>query len=255
MKVNRNNTQTPATTTDDRPVSGVYPVIITDVQDCPGESHLKIWYDFADGPYKGYYTRLRQEHPDWVWLGMYRRYYTPSAMWAFDKLCNAVSRSNGNFAFDGDKVNSDEKTLIGKRMGLVIRGKEYYTNSGDLSIKPDVVKEVPVDRVPYEPVPPVLTIAKQEELKARRAARQSTPAPAQPAPAPAPAPAQAFAQQSQTVQPAQPAQVAPVQTQPVYQQAQASPTGYQQTQTQTQQQALAGFVQVPSGSPDQMPFA
>ena len=180
---------------------------------------------------------------------MYCRYYTPAALWAFDKLCNAVSRSNGNYVFDGEKINADEKTLIGKRMGLVIRGKEYYTNSGDLRIKLDVVKEIPVDRIPYESVPEVLTIAKQEEIKARKAARQAA---RQSAPAPAPAPAQAFAQQSQAVQPAQPAQVAPVQAQPVYQQA---PAGYQQTQAQAQQTALAGFGQVPAGSPDQMPFA
>lgn len=252
MKVNRSNTQTPASNTDDRPVSGVYPVIITDVQDCPGESHLKIWYDFADGPYKGYYTRLRQEHPDWVWLGMYRRYYTPSAMWAFDKLCNAVSRSNGNFAFDGDKVNSDEKTLIGKRMGLVIRGKEYYTNSGDLSIKPDVVKEIPVDRVRYEQVPEVLTIQKQEEIKARREARKqgATPAPAPAAYTQPAQPAQTFAQQPQ--QATQPAQTVARQTAaaPTYTQPQAQPA----QQAYTQNPALAQFVDV-SGSMDEMPFA
>ena len=145
------------------------------------------------------------------------------------------------------EVSFDEKMKvdISKTLGNVI-----HQNTGDLGLCLEVLKEIPVDRVPYEPVPSVLTIAKQEEIKARKAARQSTPAPAQPAPAPAPAPAQAFAQQSQTVQPAQPAQVAPVQTQPVYQQAQA---GYQQAQAQ--QAALAGFVQVPVGSPEQMPFA
>ena len=167
MKSDRSIIQThdaPANAYPERPVPGVYPVIITDVQDVPG-SHLKIWYDFVDLPFKGYFSRLRAEHPDWDWLGMYCRYYTPAALWAFDKFCNSVSRSNGNYVFDGEKVNADEKTLIGKKMGLVIRGKEYYTNSGNLSIKLDVVKEVPLDRIPYESVPEVLTIQSRKSSK------------------------------------------------------------------------------------------
>ena len=251
-----NNTQTPAAPAFEAPAAGAYPCVITEVEDHPKESYLRVKWDIAEGPYKGYYSRLRAEHPDWKDHAEYRKYYTPAALKYFHRFCNAASRSNGSYVFDGKKINCDERTLVGKKIGLVLQAREYYKNTGDLGLCLEVLKEIPVDRVPYEPVPSVLTIAKQEEIKARKAARQSTPAPAQPAPAPA----QAFAQQAAQPAPVQPApQQAqaqqPTQPQPVYQQSQAAPAGYQQTQTQTQQQAMAGFVQVPVGSPEQMPFA
>ena len=259
------------------PGAGAYACTILEVEDHPAESYLNIKADINDGPYARYYASFRAEHPDWRDPLTFRKYYTPAALSFFKRFCDAASRSNGNYAFDGDTVNSDEKTLIGKKIGLVLQAREYYTNSGDLRTRLEVLKEIPVDRVPYEPVPPVLTIAKQEEIKARKAARQaarqSTPAPAQPAPAPAPA--QAFTQQ-----PAQPAKVAPAPAQafaqqpqqviqpaqaPAYQQAPAqagarqtaAPT-YAQAQQPAQQAyaqnpALAQFVDV-SGDAEMMPF-
>ena len=255
------NTQTPAAPTYEAPAAGAYPIGITAVEDHPGESYLDLFCDFIEAPFKGYYTRRRAEHPDWRDPLHFRKYYTPRALGFFKRFCAAVSRSNGNYVFDGAKVNCDERTLVGKRFGVVLQPVEYYTNSGDLAIRLEVLKEIPVDQVPYEQVPKILTIAKQEEIKARKAARQaarqSTPAPAQPAPAPA----QAFAQQPTYQQATQPAQA------PAYQQAPAqavarqtaAPT-YTQPQAQqpaqqayTQNPALAQFVDV-SGDTEMMPF-
>ena len=229
------NTQTPAPVYE-APTAGAYVIGITAVEAHDDKSYLDLQCDIIEGPYKGYYTRWRAEHPDWRDPLTYRRYYTPRALQFFQKFCEAVSRSNGNYVFDGAKVNHDERTLVGKRLGVVLREVEYYTNSGDLRTRLEVFREVPVDRVPYTPTPKISTIAEQEARKARRQGTTPAPAPAQPAPAPAPAPAQQAAQ-------------------PAFQQPQAAPAGYQQTQAQAQQAALAGFVQVPAGAPDQMPFA
>ena len=236
---------TAPTTYDDRPVSGAYVIVITKVTDHPAESYLEIVYDIAEGPYKGYCSRLRAEHPDWTWVGTYRRYYTPAALWAFRKLGDAVSRSNGNYVFDGARINCDEKTLVGKKMGLVLRDREYYGNDGNLRTRLEVLKEVPVDRVPYEPIPSVYTIAQQEERKARR---QGTPAPAPAAYAQPAQPAQAFAQAPAYQQPVQ--TVARQTAAPTYAQPQAQPA---QAQAYAANPALAQFVDV-SGDTEMMPF-
>ena len=250
------NTQTPAAPTYEAPAAGAYPIGITAVEDHPGESYLDLFGDFIEGPFKGYYPRRRAEHPDWRDPLHFRKYYTPRALGFFKRFCDAVSRSNGNYVFDGAQVNCDEKTLVGKRFGVVLQPVEYYTNSGDLAIRLEVLKEIPVDQVPYEQVPKVLTIAKQEEIKARKAARQAA---RQSTPAPVPA-AQAFAQQPQQVtQPAQAPAYTQQPAQTVARQTAATPA-YTQPQAQqpaqqayTQNPALAQFVDV-SGDTEMMPF-
>lgn len=242
------NTQTPAPVYE-APAPGAYVIGLNSVTDHDTESYLDLTGDILEGPYKGYYTRWRAEHPDWRDPLHYRRYYTPRALGFFKRFCDAVSRSNGGYVFDGGKVNHDERTLIGKRLGVVLQAVEYYGNDGNLRTRLEILREVPVDRVPYEPVPPVLTIAKQEEIKARRAMRQGTPVPAQAAQA---APAQAFAQApAQAPAYQQPAQTVARQTAaaPAYTQPQAQPA----QQTYAANPALAQFVDV-SGDMEAMPF-
>lgn len=246
------NTQTPAPVYE-APAPGAYVIGLNSVTDHDTESYLGLTGDILEGPFAGYYTRWRQEHPDWRDPLTYRKYYTTRALPFFRRFCDAVSRSNGNYVFDGGEINHDERTLVGKRLGVVLRAVEYYTNSGDLRTRLEVLKEIPIDRVPYEPVPKTLTIAEQE---AREARKKGTPAPA---PAAYAQPAQAFAQQptyQQATQPAQaPAYQQPVQT--VARQTAAAPA-YTQPQAQPAQQAfanpaLAQFVDV-SGDTEMMPF-
>lgn len=239
--IGNEKTQTPAPIYE-APTAGAYIVGITEIENHDSESYLGVKADILEGPYKGFYTRWRDEHPDWRDPLTFRKYYTAKAVPFFRGFCNAVSRSNGNFTFDGDKINHDERTLVGKRFGVVLRAVEYYTNSGDLRTRLEIFREIPVDQVPYQPVPQVLTIAKQEELKARRAARQGTPALA-------PAytqPAQAFAQQAPTQTPAYvqlPAQ------------AQTATPAYTQAQQSAQAPAYAQFVDVSGNmNMEEMPF-
>lgn len=256
-KLNYGNIQTPAPVYE-APAPGAYPCTILEVKDNPAEDHLNITADINDGPFKGHFTRWRQEHPDWRDPLTYRKYYTTRALPFFRRFCDAVSRSNGGYVFDGDTVNADEKTLVGKKIGLVLRAREYYGNDGNLRTRLEVYKEIPIDRVPYEPVPKTLTIADQEAREARRQGATPAPAPAQTYAQPAQAaPAQAFAQAPAPA----PAYQQPVQTvapAPAYSQQTAAPA-YVQAQQPAQQAyaqnpALAQFVDV-SGSMDEMPFA
>ena len=99
--------------------AGAYICSIVDVADLPDKEYLKVTYDIAQGEHKGYYGELRASHPDWAWVGAYVKSYKQAALPMFKRFCNAVNKSNSNFVFDGNTVNADEKTLIGKLIGKI----------------------------------------------------------------------------------------------------------------------------------------
>ena len=138
--------------------AGAYVCVITGVEDVAAKEYLKVSYDIAQGDFKGYYKGMRENHPDWAWIGAYVKSYKPAALPMFKRFCSAVSKSNGNFVFDGGAVNADEKTLIGKQLGIVLREEEYYSNSGDLKTRLIVHTECPVDKLANQKVPDVKRI-------------------------------------------------------------------------------------------------
>ena len=71
----------------------------------------------------------------------------------FKRFCTAVSRSNGNFVFDGNTVNSDESTLKGKKIGLLLGEEEYYGNDGEKKTRLYVVREFSIDKLKDQKVP------------------------------------------------------------------------------------------------------
>ena len=111
-----------------RPTPGAYICGIYKAEDVSDKEYLKITYDIVDGEFKGYYEEMRKNNPDWGWAGAYVKSYKESALPMFKRFCTAVSRSNGKFVFDGGKVNHDEKTLKGKKVGLLYRNKEWEYN-------------------------------------------------------------------------------------------------------------------------------
>ena len=71
----------------------------------------------------------------------------------FKRFCSAISKSNGNFVFDGGSVNADEKTLIGKKLGIVFQEEEYYGNDGNIKTRLIVNREFPIDKLTEQKVP------------------------------------------------------------------------------------------------------
>lgn len=138
-----------------RPEPGAYHCVITDVKDVEEKEYLKVEIDIAEGEFKGYYAQSRADHPDWDWssVGRYVKSYKQAALPMFKRFCSAVSKSNGNYVFDGGAVNSDEKSLIGKHIGIILQGEEYYSNSGDVRIRLNIYSECPVDKIPDQKVP------------------------------------------------------------------------------------------------------
>ena len=136
-----------------KPTAGAYICRITAVEDIKDKEYLKVSYDIDEGDLKGYYTEMRNNHPDWLWAGAYVKSYKDSALSLFKRFCSAVSKSNGNFVFDAGEVNSEEQTLVGKRIGLVFQEEEYESNMGELRTRLKVYREFPVDKLSEQKTP------------------------------------------------------------------------------------------------------
>lgn len=133
--------------------AGPYICVITNVEDVPDKEYLKVTYDIAAGELTGYYNDTRAKFPDWAWCGAYVKSYKPKALPMFKRFCSAISKSNGNFVFDGGSVNADEKTLIGKKLGIVFQEEEYYGNDGNIKTRLIVNREFPIDKLTEQKVP------------------------------------------------------------------------------------------------------
>lgn len=149
-----------------RPEAGAYICTITAVEDIEDKEYLKVSYDIAEGEFKGYYSEMRTNNPDWKWAGAYVKSYKPAALPMFKRFCTAVSRSNGSFVFDGDEVNADEKTLIGKKIGLLLGEEEYYGNDGEKKTRLYVVREFSTDKLKDQKVPKLKTIKEDDSSSA-----------------------------------------------------------------------------------------
>lgn len=143
--------------------AGAYVCVIKNVEDVPEKEYLKITYDIASGEYAGYYDTIRANHPEWAWVGAYVKSYKTAALPMFKRFCSAVSKSNGAFVFDGNQVNADEKTLIGKKLGIVLREEEYYSNSGDKRTRLIVHSECPIERLATQKVPDPKKLPEEEK--------------------------------------------------------------------------------------------
>lgn len=155
--------------------AGAYECVIRNVEDFPNKEYLKITYDIASGEYAGYYDEMRGNHPDWSWAGAYAKSYKTKALPMFKRFCSAVSKSNGGFVFDGGSVNADEKTLIGKKIGILFQEEEYYSNSGDKRTRLVVFREFPVDKIKEQRIPHVKKLP-EEPTTAQTDAFLSIPA-------------------------------------------------------------------------------
>lgn len=136
-----------------RPAAGPYICGIVKVEDFEDKEYLKVTYDIIDGEFKGYYKEMRENNPDWLWAGAYVKSYKEAAKPMFKRFCTAVSRSNGKYVFDGGEVNHDEKTLKGKKIGLLLGEEEYEGNDGTIKTRLYVVREFSIDKIGEQKVP------------------------------------------------------------------------------------------------------
>lgn len=115
------------------------------VSDVTDKEYLLMELDVAEGPNKDYYKDLNERAGFWG-LTCYRS-YKEKALPMFKRMCSAVTKSNPGFIFDGGQQNADEKTLVGKIVGIVLREEEYEKNDGSVGSRLVVAYECEADKI------------------------------------------------------------------------------------------------------------
>lgn len=110
------------------PVGG-YIVKILNVQDVAEKEYLKVSFDIAEGDKKGFFKKQYDEDTrqdkKWPNAGSFVRSYKSTAESMFKGFANAVENSNKNYTFD-----FNEKSLVGKQVGIVVGLEEYVNQKG-----------------------------------------------------------------------------------------------------------------------------
>ena len=115
--------------------TGGYICKITLVDDVPFDAstnkgdYLKIEYDIAVGEYKDYYKEQYEKFGNF-WGGTFFRSYKEKALGMFKHFIECVEKSNAGFVWTWD-----EKTLMGKFVGLVLGEEEYENNNGEIKTR------------------------------------------------------------------------------------------------------------------------
>lgn len=125
--------------------AGGYVCKITSVEDVPEKEYLYIEFDIAEGDFKDYYKKLQASKN--FWGGTMYKSYKEKALPMLKRFCSAVTKSNPGYIFDAGAQNSDEKTLKGKMIGLVLFEEEYLKNNGDIGTRLKVDYETEVDKI------------------------------------------------------------------------------------------------------------
>lgn len=134
---------------------GAYEIIITDVEDNQSWDTLNLVYDVAAGEKKGVFASMGAADN---WKHQLRQSYGDNAAGFFRSFLDAVEASNPGFSVAQWQEASDERELIGKRVGVLLRnyhgvsekGKPftrleqvYFMPVGELG---NVMNEIPEDR-------------------------------------------------------------------------------------------------------------
>ena len=114
---------------------GAYVCKIVQVRDEEEREYLYVEYDIAEGAHAGYYARLQDRAN--FWGGRIYLSYKESAGRIFKHFCQGVNSANAPYLFNpfDDGSNADEKTLIGKLFGIVMREEEYKKNDGSIGVR------------------------------------------------------------------------------------------------------------------------
>lgn len=115
---------------------GAYICTITSVKDTPDKEYLQIEYDIAEGEHAGYYQRLSDRAQ--FWGGRVNESYSKGNK-TFSKFCKAINITNPGYIFNpyADGSNSDERSLIGRTIGVVLHEREYKSRDGKIKSRMD----------------------------------------------------------------------------------------------------------------------
>lgn len=155
--------------------AGVYKMVVkqaTVKQSKSGKEMLVICFDIAEGEYKDYFMDLyTKRHEEAAQKGETAKYPNNGCYYQltqgdflprFKHVINCFEESNSGYTFTGD-----EKSLVGKFFGGVMR-EEEYESSRDGSIKTTVRCDriVPVSKIETTKVPDCKRLKKSAEQQA-----------------------------------------------------------------------------------------
>ncbi len=103
--------------------SGGYIAQIVSVTNNEDRQYLEVWYDIAQGDFKGYYKEQYEKFNNWS--GRFYRSYKDKAVSMFKGFITSVEKSNQNYEWDWD-----ESKLKGKFIGVVLGEEEYIPQGG-----------------------------------------------------------------------------------------------------------------------------
>jgi hypothetical protein len=133
-----NNFETVQATTGEfkKPIPNGYVCKITLADDYPFDAstgkgdYLKIEYDIAEGEFENYYSKQYDRFGGDFWAATMFRSYKEKALGMFKHFTNCIESSNAGYTW-----NWDEKSLVGKRVGLVLGEEEYEKNDGTVGVR------------------------------------------------------------------------------------------------------------------------
>lgn len=109
--------------------AGAYALKIRDVVNVPEREYLEVYFDIAEGPYKGYYTFL-EENTGKPGIGKTIRSYKNNALTFFKAFTESVNKSNPGYRWED---SWDENTLKGKFCAGEF-GEEEYVKDGEVKV-------------------------------------------------------------------------------------------------------------------------
>lgn len=118
--------------------AGCYVCIVKQVSETTtqnGRPQFVLLFDIAEGDqkefYKKQYEAAKANSSDAKWKGVHKQLMDGSSLPFFKGLITSIEKSNPNFQFPFG-VENNEKTLIGKKFGAVMRREQFKTSDGSL---------------------------------------------------------------------------------------------------------------------------
>ena len=102
---------------------------VVKIEDIADKEYLKVYFDIADGEYKGFFKEKADNLGEWPSQGITYRSYKKSAEKFFMAFIKAIEKSNPNF-----KWNWDETKLIDK-LFVANFGEEEFVWDGERRVK------------------------------------------------------------------------------------------------------------------------
>lgn len=120
-----------------RPGPGGYVCIIRDCIDEEEKEYLRVYFDFAEGDFKGTCQKANEAYGNWPAYGTFIRSYKQSALSYFKGFKTSLEMTNKNYKFDENNLAA----MRGKGIGIVL-GEELYTKNDGTDGKRLYVAEV-----------------------------------------------------------------------------------------------------------------